>query len=126
MKMKDTLHPLAYASGFLLVFIKLEVKRLMLKWQETIGVTINSWQVKSMKTRWGSCNDQKRAILINLELFKKPINCLEYIVVHELVHLFERKHNQRFVNYMDKFMPNWRFHKNELNRTTLSYINWNY
>lgn len=88
------------------------------KWEGTIGVKVNSWGVKLMRTRWGSCNIEDKRIWINLELAKKNPRCLEYIIVHEMVHLLERKHNDRFVAYMDKFLPNWRSARNELNELT--------
>jgi len=85
------------------------------KWEPTIGVKVESWGVKLMKTRWGSCNTTAKRIWINLELAKKNPACLEYIIVHEMVHLLERLHNERFIAYMDKFLPNWRSIKAELN-----------
>ncbi len=86
------------------------------KWQKIMGVDIKDWGVKQMKTRWGTCNVKARRIWLNLELAKKPEHCLEYIVVHEMLHLLERKHNSRYTAYIDKFMPQWRMHKKELNR----------
>ncbi len=88
-------------------------------WQNKIGVTLESWHVKKMKTKWGSCNIQAKKVCINLELAKKPPECLEYIVVHELVHLLERHHNERFIKCMDQFLPNWREIRNLLNSTPL-------
>jgi predicted metal-dependent hydrolase len=79
------------------------------------GVSINDWGVKKMKTRWGTCNIQAKRIWLNLELIKKPDRCLEYVIVHELVHLLERHHGDRFKAYMNIFMPNWEFYKEELN-----------
>lgn len=72
-----------------------------------------------MKTKWGTCNIQAKRIWLNLELAKKDKHCLEYVVVHEMTHLLERHHNARFMELMDKFMPNWRFYKDELNRAPL-------
>ncbi len=85
------------------------------KWEKIIGVNIDSWAVKLMKTRWGTCNTKSRKIWINLELAKKNKSCLEYIVVHELTHLLERYHNRTFYNYMDEFLPHWKNIKKELN-----------
>jgi len=79
-----------------------------------------------MKTKWGSCNIEKKHIVLNLELAKKPAVCLEYILVHELVHLLERKHNARFKMFMDNFMPNWSLHRNILNKSPLANENWLY
>ncbi len=91
------------------------------KWQAIIGVTISGYGIRLMKTKWGSCNVHKRHIWLNLELAKKPLYCLEYVVVHELIHLLERKHNHRFTAYMDQFMPQWRIYKNELNNFILDH-----
>ena len=85
------------------------------KWEAIMGVTVNDWGVKLMKTRWGTCNVQDKRIWINLELAKKNPQCLEYIIVHEMVHLLERHHNKKYKAYMDKFLPNWKSIKNELN-----------
>ena len=79
-----------------------------------------------MKTKWGTCNTVAKRICINLELARKPIICIEYIVVHEIVHLLERKHNERFIAYMNKFMPNWRTYKDELNKLPISHTEWKY
>jgi len=86
------------------------------KWQPIMGVTVQAWGVKQMKTRWGTCNIRARRIWLNLELAKQPPHCLEYIVVHEMVHLLERLHNARFKAFMDQFMPPWRSYKEELKR----------
>ena len=79
-----------------------------------------------MKTKWGSCNIEARRIWLNLELAKKPIECLEYIIVHEMVHLLERKHNDHFRELMDQFMPQWRLFRDELNHAPLSHETWSY
>jgi predicted metal-dependent hydrolase len=101
--------------------LKARIKPLMKQWSEVIGVEPTEWQVRQMKTRWGSCNVEKKSILINLELAKKPEHCLEYIIVHELIHLIERLHNDSFVALMNKFLPNWRIYKDELNHFPLSH-----
>ena len=87
------------------------VPLLIAKWQPLIGVSVASWGTKIMKTRWGSCNIRTRRIWLNLGLIKKPIACLEYVLVHEMVHLLEASHNARFHQLMDTFMPEWRDHK---------------
>ena len=79
-----------------------------------------------MKTRWGSCNAEARRVWLNLELAKKPAACLEYILVHELVHLLERHHSERFRELMDVLMPSWRIHRDELNRAPLVHEEWRY
>ena len=88
---------------------------LIAKWEPIIGVKVKEFGVKRMKTCWGTCNPKAKRIWINLELAKKSPTCLEYVVVHEMVHLLERHHNERFKAYMDKFIPNWRAVKAELN-----------
>lgn len=96
------------------------------KWEKKIGVSVAEWQVKQMKTKWGTCNIEKKRIWINLELAKKPIHCLEYIIVHEMIHLIERHHNDRFMALMDKYIPQWKFFKEELNRLPVSHGEWDY
>ncbi|NLZ53261.1 MAG: M48 family metallopeptidase [Thermoanaerobacteraceae bacterium] len=95
--------------------LKALIQPIIEKWEPIIGVKVESWGVKLMKTKWGSCNTTAKRIWINLELAKKNPACLEYIIVHEMVHLLERLHNERFIVYMDKFLPNWRSIKAELN-----------
>lgn len=87
---------------------------LIKKWQLILGVHVADWGVKAMKTRWGSCNTQARRIWLNLSLIQKPIICLEYVLVHEMVHLLEASHNKRFYQLMDRFMPDWRTHQKAL------------
>lgn len=106
--------------------LKEKIPALIAKWEPVIGVTVSEWGVKKMKTRWGTCTTEARRIWINLELAKKSPRCLEYIVVHEMVHLLERHHNDRFLALMDKFLPNWRLIREELNREPLAYEHWVY
>lgn len=96
------------------------------KWEKVIGVQANDYGIKKMRTKWGTCNREAKRIWLNLELAKKPVECIEYIVVHELVHFLERTHNARFIASMDKFMPRWRFHRDELNRLPFSHVDWRY
>lgn len=96
------------------------------KWQPVLGVEVAGWGVKKMKTRWGSCNSEARRIWLNLELAKKPVQCLEYILVHELTHLLERRHTERFHALMDQHLPAWRLHREELNRAPLAHEDWDY
>lgn len=96
--------------------LKVLVPPLLEKWQPVIGVQVADWGIKKMKTRWGTCNIVARRIWFNLELAKKSVQCLEYIAVHELVHLLERYHNDRFRALMDQFMPQWRLHRDGLNQ----------
>ena len=95
-------------------------------WQDIIGVSLMEWGIRRMKTRWGTCNSKAGRIWINLELVKKSEYCLDFIIVHELTHLLERKHNDKFKAYMDKFLPKWKQYKEELNRSVLSYERWEY
>ena len=95
--------------------VKEKAQELADKWEKIIGVKAQSVQVRNMLTRWGSCNVRKGRIWVNLQLAKKPVECLEYVVVHELVHLLEKGHNSIFVGYMDEYLPDWRIRKNILN-----------
>ncbi|EXJ10901.1 M48 family metallopeptidase [Nitrincola nitratireducens] len=106
--------------------LKARISELLPVWEEKIGVTAADWGVKKMKTKWGSCNAQAKRIWLNLELAKKPPECLEYILVHELVHLLERNHNDRFKAHMDKLLPDWRERRDLLNRMPLAHNNWIY
>ena len=100
--------------------------KLMAKWQKKIGVEVKRWGIKRMKTRWGTCNHKAGRILLNLELAKKPLSCLEYVIVHELLHMIEKKHNENFVNMLAKYIPKWRSIKEELNQSMLTHEEWNY
>ena len=106
--------------------IRTAVSSLVKKWTARMGITVHRLYVQQMKTKWGSCNPLSRAIRLNTELAKKPKHCLEYILVHELVHFFEPHHGDRFVSFMDKFMPQWRQHREELNWHPLSHESWSY
>ncbi|MBA1232817.1 M48 family metallopeptidase [Pseudomonas viridiflava] len=111
-------------------FYRAELKKLIPtlldKWQPILGVEANAWGIKKMKTKWGTCNIAARRIWLNLELAKKPIQCLEYILVHELLHLIERHHNDRFRSLMDQYLPQWQAHRDELNRSLLAEERWDY
>ena len=102
------------------------IPKLIDKWERRINVNVSEFKIRKMKTKWGTCNTVAKRICINLELARKPIICIEYIVVHEIVHLLERKHNERFIAYMNKFMPNWRTYKDELNKLPISHTEWKY
>ena len=80
----------------------------------------------TIEKRWGTCNIESQRIWLNLELIKKPVHCVEYIIVHEMVHLLERHHNERFIASMNRFMPLWQFYREELNRAPLGHENWEY
>ena len=88
------------------------IPELINKWQPVIGVFVDEWGIKRMKTRWGSCNVVAHRIWLNLNLIQKPQVCLEYVLVHEMVHLLEANHSKRFYALMSQFMPAWReYHK---------------
>lgn len=99
--------------------LKKEVTRLLKHWEPIIGVKINSLTIRKMKTKWGSCNPDVKTINLNLNLIEKPPEHLEYIVVHELIHLVERSHNANFVAHIDKYIPNWMDIKSQLNQLPL-------
>jgi len=106
--------------------LKALVPPLLEKWQPTVGVQVADWRIKRMKTKWGACTIQARRIWLNLELAKKPIQCIEYIIVHEMVHLLEKHHNDRFSAYMDQLLPRWRLYRTDLNRSPLGHEIWEY
>lgn len=88
--------------------LKARLPFLFEKWESIIGVKAGKVTIRSMKSRWGSCNTRDKKITINLQLARKPLICLEYVIVHELVHLLEPSHNAVFKGYMDRFLPDWR------------------
>lgn len=104
--------------------LKAIVPKYIDKWEKQMGVTVAEFGIKKMRTKWGTCNREAQRIWLNLELAKKPLEYLEYIIVHEMAHLLERHHNDRFIAYMNKFLPQWIHLKNELNRLPIGYINW--
>ncbi len=106
--------------------LKGRIPELLALWERRIDVRVADCRVKRMRTRWGSCNIEARRIWLNLELAKKPPACLEYIMVHEMVHLLERHHNDRFRGWMDRFMPDWRLRRDALNEAPLAHENWDY
>jgi len=91
------------------------------KWEKIIQVRVNEFGIKKMKTRWGTCNLTAKRIWLNLELAKNSPECLEFIIVHEMVHLLERKHNKRFYAFLDRFLPDWKMLKKELNNGGMNY-----
>lgn len=106
--------------------IKKALPALIAKWEEPMAVKVARFFVQRMKTKWGSCNPATRGIRLNTELAKKPRECLEYIVVHEMTHLLEPTHNARFIALLDRNMPQWRFHRDRLNELPLSHEDWSY
>jgi len=106
--------------------LRAAVPPLLERWQPLLKVRVERLFVQRMKTKWGSCNHLGRTIRLNTELAKKPAECLEYIVVHELVHLLEPTHNARFVALMGRFMAGWQFHRRVLNRLPIRREEWSY
>lgn len=94
------------------------------KWEPTLDVTVPRWTIRRMKTKWGSCNRETGHIWLNVELAKKHPESLEYIVVHEMTHLLERGHGERFTKLMDSFMPDWRSRRDALNDAPLAHEEW--
>lgn len=102
--------------------LKAEIARLLPKWEKTTGLKSSGWQTKYMTTRWGTCNTKTGKLWFNLQLAKKTTECLEYIILHELCHLEEKNHSERFIAMMDKYMPLWREVKSSLNEQTLDFM----
>lgn len=106
--------------------LKEAVAPLIAKWEPLMGIKVERFYVQKMKTKWGSCNPAARSIRFNTDLAKKPSECLEYIVVHEMVHLLEPTHNSWFVTLMDRFMPKWQAYQNDLNRLPVKHEEWDF
>jgi len=106
--------------------LKAAVPAVIEKWEPRLGVEVERFHVQRMKTKWGSCSPLRQAIRLNTELAKKPVECLEYIVVHEMVHLLEPSHNSRFVGLMRDNMPKWKYYRDELNRLPVRHEEWKY
>lgn len=106
--------------------IRVAVPSLIAKWEPVMGVKVGRVFVQRMKTRWGSCNPESQSIRLNTDLAKKPPECLEYIMVHEMAHLLEPTHNPRFRSLMNLFMPQSQHLKDELNRLPVRHENWDY
>lgn len=106
--------------------LKKQIPDIIEKWEGILNVKVNAWQVKQMKTKWGSCNIEKKRIWVNLELAKKPERCLEYILVHEMIHFLERHHKDKFLYYLDTYLPSWKRIRTELNKLPASHADWKY
>lgn len=104
--------------------LKAAVPSVIARWSLVLGVTVEDFYVQQMKTKWGSCNHRAGTIRLNTELAKKPNECLEYVVVHEMVHLLEPTHNARFIALMERFMPNWRLRRDRLNQLPVRHEDW--
>ena len=101
--------------------LKGEIEKILPKWEQITGLHCESWQIKYMITRWGTCNTEKKKLWFNLQLAQILVECLEYVILHELIHLKERTHNSIFIAYMDMYMKNWREVRKELNDLRLDY-----
>jgi len=106
--------------------IRAVAPELIAKWEPVMGVKVSRYFVQRMKTQWGSCNPNAATIRLNSELAKKPRECLEYIIVHEMVHLLERNHTERFRALMDQFLPHWQHSRKRLNSEPLGHEEWAY
>jgi predicted metal-dependent hydrolase len=104
--------------------LRLAVPPLIARWEPVIGRNVPRWSIRRMKTKWGSCNRETGHIWFNLELAKKHPLCLEYIVVHEMAHLLERNHGDRYTKLMDKYLPDWRSRRDQLNSAPLAEETW--
>ncbi len=102
------------------------VPELIAKWELLMGVRVERFFVQRMKTRWGTCTHSKAYIRLNTDLARKPRECLEYVVVHEMAHLVEPNHAARFIALMDRLLPNWKARREELNRAPLGHVEWEY
>lgn len=102
--------------------LKAEIARLLPKWEKATGLKASGWQTKYMTTRWGTCNTETGKIWLNLQLAKKTPECLEYVILHELIHIVEKKHDEKFIALMDRYMPMWREVRSTLNGQTLDYM----
>jgi hypothetical protein len=96
------------------------------EWESKMNVRVAELGIRIMKTRWGTCNRKVNRIWLNTELAKKPVECIEYVLVHEMVHLLEKGHSRKFHTYMDTFLPKWKYIREELNRTALGHVEWSY
>ncbi|MFZ4462149.1 MAG: M48 family metallopeptidase [Patescibacteria group bacterium] len=112
----------SYRQKLLSLWYKQELEKrialLVHQWESVLAVRVSSYATRQMKTRWGTCNTRSKKILLNLELMKKSPDCLEYVVVHEMVHLLEASHNARFHALMTKYLPDWKATKHKLNGFT--------
>jgi predicted metal-dependent hydrolase len=104
--------------------LRTRIPELLAYWEPKVGRTVEHWQIKRMKTKWGSCNADAARLWFNVELAKKPPLCLEYVVLHEMVHLVERTHGERFINLMDLLLPDWRSRRDQLNGAPLAHEEW--
>lgn len=109
-------------------FYRSEIEKLipvlLRKWQKKLGVKPKEVRIKKMKTKWGTCNTKPRRIWLNLELAKKPLHCIDYVFVHELIHFIEKNHSEKFIYLLESVLPHWQSTKDELNESPLGYSKW--
>ena len=106
--------------------LRIESMKLIIEWEQKMNLKVDQLGIKKMKTKWGTCNEKAKRIWLNFELVKKPLECIEYIIVHEMVHLLERNHNDKFISYMNHYLPTWRQLKKDLNKLPVSHVDWGY
>ncbi|HVX13106.1 MAG TPA: SprT family zinc-dependent metalloprotease [Pirellulales bacterium] len=106
--------------------VKEATAELITRWERLVGVRVAGFYIQRMRTRWGSCNSAARTIRLNTDLARKPRECLEYIVVHEMIHILEPTHNERFQAHMTRLMPDWKHRRQVLNRLPVRHENWDY
>ncbi len=106
--------------------LKKAVAPLVSQWEERLGVCVERINIQQMKTLWGTCTPIRKSIRLNLELIKKPTECVEYIVVHEMLHLLEPTHNKRFLELLDRFFPLWRRCREKLNTLPVRHEEWDH
>lgn len=109
-------------------FYRLELKKqaipLIKKWETKIGIIVKELKIRKMKTKWGTCNSKAKRIWLNLELAKKPVHCIEYVIVHEMVHFLAKGHNNKFKELIHSYLPQWEQYKKELNNQPLGFNIW--
>lgn len=111
----------SYVNEWYRGLLKEEIQKLLPKWEQITGLYSSAWQTKYMTTKWGTCNIETRKIWFNLQLAKKSIECLEYIILHELAHLKVKKHSDEFIAILDSYMPYWRNLKKQLDDSKLDF-----
>ena len=111
-----------YVNEWYRSLLKEQIRKLLPKWELKTGLNCSSWQTKYMTTRWGTCNVKTGKVWFNLQLAKKPTECLDYIILHELAHLKEKNHNEMFISILDEYMPYWRDIRKKLNDEILDYM----
>jgi hypothetical protein len=104
--------------------LKRHIPKLLSKWERITGIKVSSVNIKKMKTKWGTSNPKDKRIWVNSELAKNRLRCLDYVILHEIIHLLEKTHNDKFYRLLDLYMPQWQQHRKELNNSVLGYFTW--